>query len=61
MVLGEMEGGSNHELGDNYSYYVTLIVYIAPRDYIMLPVTFEIFPVDGSCVFKGITYLTSSR
>ncbi len=29
--FGRREGGNNHELGDNYSYYVTLIVYISTK------------------------------
>ena len=31
MVLEEGGGGDNHELGDNYSYYVTLIVYLSTK------------------------------
>ncbi len=31
MVLEEGVGGDNHELGDNYSYYVTLIVYLSTK------------------------------
>ncbi len=29
--FGEGGGGDNHELGDNYSYYVTLIVYLCTK------------------------------